>query len=413
MFGPGALRELPAIVRTIGARRALLVTTAGRAASPAGEQVVTMLGRSLESTFDEVTSHVPVPLVQQAILQARRDGVDLVVSLGGGSCADLGKAVCFFLEQEAGMPGTSHLDRPVVPHVSIPTTYSGAELTPFFGMTDPATRQKQGAGGPTSAPVVAVYDPDLTLSTPPRVSAETGMNALAHCVEASYAPDRSPEAEAVGLAGARRIRDALPAVVARPADLDARAAMLQGAVLAGRSLLNASMGVHHGLAQLVGGRTGIAHGLANAILLTHVVRFNAEAVPDEVARTRGRAGRGRRRRRDRRPPGRDRPAGPALGGRGGGGRPRRRGPPVAVEPQRGGEPSPGVRGRCPGHPPGRLVRRIAVAGLLAAALLGSCGDDGDDGDSPTPSPARRRARRWRHRAAGRRARRGGPRRRPR
>ena len=203
VFGPGALRELPAIVRTIGARRALLVTTAGRAASPAGEQVVAMLGRSLESTFDEVTSHVPVPLVQQAVLQARRDGVDLVVSLGGGSCADLGKAVCFFLEQEAGMPGVSHLDRPVVPHVSIPTTYSGAELTPFFGMTDPATRQKQGAGGPTSAPVVAIYDPELTLSTPPQVSAETGMNALAHCVEASYAPDRSPEAEAVGLAGAR------------------------------------------------------------------------------------------------------------------------------------------------------------------------------------------------------------------
>jgi len=182
------------------------------------------------------------------------------------------------------MPGASHLDRPVVPHVSIPTTYSGAELTPFFGMTDPATRQKQGAGGPTSAPVVAVYDPELTLSTPPHVSAETGMNALAHCVEASYASDRSPEAEAVALAGARRIRDALPTVVARPADIDGRAAMLQGAVLAGRSLLNASMGVHHGLAQLVGGRTGIAHGLANAILLAHVVRFNAEAVPDEVAR---------------------------------------------------------------------------------------------------------------------------------
>ena len=66
------------------------------------------------------------------------------------------------------MPGASHLDRPVVPHVSIPTTYSGAELTPFFGMTDPATRKKQGAGGPTSAPVVAIYDPELTLSTPPR-----------------------------------------------------------------------------------------------------------------------------------------------------------------------------------------------------------------------------------------------------
>jgi alcohol dehydrogenase class IV len=191
VFGSGSLAQLPDLVRTIGARRALLVTTAGRLASPEGDRVVAALGRSLASTFSEVASHVPVPLVQQAVLQARRDAIDLVVSFGGGSCADLGKAVCFFLEQEAGMPGSSHVDRPLVPHLSIPTTYSGAELTPFFGMTDPSTRQKQGAGGPTSAPIIAVYDPDLTLSTPARVSAETGMNALAHCVEAAWSPTRA------------------------------------------------------------------------------------------------------------------------------------------------------------------------------------------------------------------------------
>jgi len=284
VFGPGSLARLPDLVRTIGARRALLVTTAGRLASPEGEQVVAALGRSLASTFSEVASHVPVPLVQQAVLQARRDAIDLVVSFGGGSCADLGKAVCFFLEQEAGMPGSSHVDRPLVPHLSIPTTYSGAELTPFFGMTDPSTRQKQGAGGPTSAPLVAIYDPDLTLSTPARVSAETGMNALAHCVEAAWSPFRTPEAEAIALAGATAIHRALPRVVADPSDVEARVLMLEGACLAGRSLLNAGMGVHHGLAQLVGGRTGIPHGLANAVLLAHCVRFNADAVPAEVAR---------------------------------------------------------------------------------------------------------------------------------
>lgn len=284
VFGSGSLDELPELVRTVGARRSLLVTTAGRLSSPDGERVVASLGRALISTFSEVESHVPVPLVHQAVLQARRDAIDLVVSFGGGSCADLAKAVCFFLEQEAGMPGSSHVDRPLVPHVSIPTTYSGAELTPFFGMTDPSTRQKQGAGGPTSAPVVAIYDPDLTLSTPPRISAETGMNALAHCVEAAWSPFRTPEAEAIALAGATAIHDALPRVVAEPADLEARTAMLSGACLAGRSLLNAGMGVHHGLAQLVGGRTGIPHGLANAVLLAHCVRFNAEAVPAEVAR---------------------------------------------------------------------------------------------------------------------------------
>jgi maleylacetate reductase len=284
VFGAGAVERLPELVRAIGARKALLVTTEGRLASDDGAQVVARLGRSLASTFSEVESHVPVPLVQQAVHQARRDAIDLVVSFGGGSCADLGKAVCYFLEQEAGMPGSSHLDRPLVPHLSIPTTYSGAELTPFFGMTDPATRQKQGAGGPTSAPVVAVYDPLLTLSTPGRVSAETGINALAHCVEAAWSPHRTPEAGAIALAGAAAIHDALPAVVADPTDLEARTQMLEGACLAGRCLMNAGMGVHHGLSQLVGGRTGIPHGLANSILLAHCVRFNAEAVPDEVAR---------------------------------------------------------------------------------------------------------------------------------
>ena len=284
VFGAGSLERLPELVRATGARKVLLVTTEGRLASPEGQRVVAGLGRSLASTFAEVESHVPVPLVHQALLQARRDGIDLVVSFGGGSCADLGKAVCFFLEQEAGMPGATHLDRPLVPHVSIPTTYSGAELTPFFGMTDPATRQKQGAGGPTSAPVVALYDPELTLSTPAGVSAETGMNALAHCVEAAWSPIRTPEAEAIALAGARAIHAALPSVVDDPADLEARGAMLEGACLAGRALMNAGMGVHHGLAQLVGGRTGISHGMANAILLAHSVRFNADAVPAEVAR---------------------------------------------------------------------------------------------------------------------------------
>jgi len=283
VFGAGALARLPELVRTAGARKALLVTTAGRLASADGARLVAKLGRALASTFSEVESHVPTPLVQQALLQARRDGIDLVVSFGGGSTADLGKAVCFFLEQEAGMPGSSHLDRPLVPHLSVPTTYSGAELTPFFGMTDPATRRKQGAGGPTSAPLIAIYDPELTFSTPSRTSAETGMNALAHCVEAVWSPHRTPEAEAIALAGIARIHRALPAVIEDPGDLDARSSMLEGAFLGGRCLLNAGMGVHHGLSQLVGGRVGIPHGLANALLLSHSVRFNAPAVPEAVA----------------------------------------------------------------------------------------------------------------------------------
>lgn len=284
VFGRGCVAELPGLLRSLGLRRVLLITTAGRHESPEGERIITALGRALTSTFAEVASHVPVPVAQQAVQQARRDGVDSVVSFGGGSCADLGKAVCFFTEQEQGTPGASFADRPALPHVAIPTTYSGAELTPFFGMTDPATRQKSGAGGPTIAPMVAIYDPELSLSTPTRVSAETGMNALAHCVEVVWSPSRTPEAEAIALAGAATVVDALPRVVEHPTDLEARTDMLAGAALAGRCLQNASMGVHHGLAQLVGGRTGIAHGLANAVILPHAMRFNAAAVPGALDR---------------------------------------------------------------------------------------------------------------------------------
>jgi alcohol dehydrogenase class IV len=278
VFGDGALDRVAEVVKEIGCRRLLLVTTAGRLDSDDGQRLQDRLGRVLTSTFAEVRSHVPTSIVQAAVNQARAEGVDGVVSFGGGSCADLGKAVGFFLEQEAGTPGVSYFDRPALPHVSIPTTYSGAELTPFFGMTDEATRQKSGAGGPTTAPAAAIYDPALTLSTPPRVSAETGMNALAHGVEAAYSPYRTPEAEAIALAAIARISSSLAAVVERPDDLAARTRMLEGAVLGGRCLQNASMGVHHGLAQLVGGRTGIPHGLANAVLLAHAVRFNADAV---------------------------------------------------------------------------------------------------------------------------------------
>ena len=284
VFGVGALDRLSDLLKSVGVRRALLVTTAGRAESDEASRVTRALGRALGSTFAEVTSHVPTPTVQAAVMQARRDGVDGIVSFGGGSAADTGKAVCFFTEQEQGQPGNSFADRPVLPHISITTTYSGAELTPFFGMTDPATRQKNGAGGPTIAPVAAFYDPSLTLSTPARVSAETGMNALAHCVEVVWSPSRTPEAEAVALAGAARIVDALPRVVDDPDDLGARTDMLQGAILAGRCLQNASMGVHHGLAQLMGGRTGIPHGLSNAIILPAAMAYNEVAVPEALGR---------------------------------------------------------------------------------------------------------------------------------
>jgi maleylacetate reductase len=274
-FGPGSLDSVADVVKELGMRRVMLVTTAGRLGSDDGERLVRRLGRSLATRFDGVRPHVPTTAVQTAVRQALTEGVDGLVSFGGGSCADLGKAVCFFVEQQQGTPGASYGDRPALPHVAIPTTYSGAELTPYFGMTDQASHRKTGAGGPTIAPRAAVYDPVVTFDTPVRVSAETGMNCLAHGIEAAWSPSRTPEAEALALACITGVAAHLPAVVDDPVDPEARSGMLEAAVLGGRCLQNAGMGVHHGLAQLVGGRTGMAHGLANAILLTHSVAFNA------------------------------------------------------------------------------------------------------------------------------------------
>ncbi len=284
VFGVDSIDRTSEILKTIGLRRVLVVTTQGRMMSDAGIRLHRVIGRAAAAIFDDVESHVPTHTVQEAVELASSERVDGLVSFGGGSCADTGKAIAFFAEQAEGVPGTSHVDRPVLPHVSIPTTYSGAELTPFFGMTDPSTKQKTGAGGPTCAPVVAVYDPKATLDLPPEISAETAMNALAHGVEAAYSPRCTPEAEAIALEAIRRIAAAIPRVVDDPDDLEARTDMFAAAALAGRCLQNSSMGIHHGLAQMVGGRSGIPHGRANAVLLSKVVAFNELAAPEAVRR---------------------------------------------------------------------------------------------------------------------------------
>lgn len=288
-FGAGTLDRAGEVCAELRMRRVLLVTTEGRRASDGGRRLVEVLGAAVEvvSVFDGVRSHVPAAAVSAAVKQRETVGADGVVSFGGGSCADLGKAVCSFVETlgdqaDDGRPLT-YADRPALPHVAVPTTYSGAELTPFFGMTD-ADGRKRGSGGPTLAPRAAIYDPVITLDTPARVSAETGMNALAHGVECAYSPTRTPEAEAIALACIARVSAALPAVVDAPGDIDARTAMLEGAVLGGRCLQNASMGVHHGLSQLLGGRTGLPHGLVNALVLPHAMAFNAEAIGDVARR---------------------------------------------------------------------------------------------------------------------------------
>jgi alcohol dehydrogenase len=157
-FGAGVVAELPVVLRELGLRRVLLVTSAGRAESEDGERVRATLGRALAETFAGVDPHLPADAVREAFAAAQGAGVDGVVTMGGGSVVDCGKAVAFFVEQQAGTPGQSVLDRPAVVHVAVPTTYTPAVLTGAFTVTDPHTRTKAMTGTLTSAPALFRFE---------------------------------------------------------------------------------------------------------------------------------------------------------------------------------------------------------------------------------------------------------------
>jgi maleylacetate reductase len=197
-----------------------------------------------------------------------------VVAVGGGSAIDLGKAV----SARAG-----------VPLVSVPTTYAGAEWTPYYGIRDPERHAVGGGGG--ALLYAAVYEPELTLELPREVTVGTAMNALAHCAEALYATGHNAEADEHALTGAGLIGEWLPRVVEVPRDLEARTELLRGACHAGQALGGSMLALAHAMAQAVGGRYGLPHGTLNGICLPPALRFNAQLVPDAVSSFRAAVGR--------------------------------------------------------------------------------------------------------------------------
>jgi maleylacetate reductase len=164
----------------------------------------------------------------------------------------------------------------------VPTTYSGAEWTTFYGIRSPDRIMRGGGAG--ARPVAIVYDVDLTLELPRDATAGTALNALAHCAEALYTKGRSAEGDEQALAGAPLIAGALPAVLSDPHDRDAREALLRGAMHAGHALGLAGLALAHAMAQALGGTYGVAHGAMNALCLPPALAFNRALVPDEVER---------------------------------------------------------------------------------------------------------------------------------
>jgi maleylacetate reductase len=213
-------------------------------------------------------SEVPTDRIHDVVAEVR--DADGLLAVGGGSAIDLAKAV----SAESGLP-----------LVSVPTTYSGAEWTTFFGVRDPDRRMKGGGSGAKLGAIL--YDARLTLELPRDQSGGTALNALAHCAEALYVEGRNADGDQQALAGARLIGASLPKVLADGQDLRARTAMLEGAARAGAALASAGLGLGHAMAQALGGRYGIAHGAANALCLPPALRFNQAVAADEIARFAG------------------------------------------------------------------------------------------------------------------------------
>lgn len=295
IFGPGSLARLSKEVTGFGWQRLMLCATGSLRRDGTITAIETALGERLVAVYEGVQPHVPDFQVAEALALAEACQADALIGLGGGSPVGMAKAVSMALqEKRSGKAARVSLpiEQPLVPVVAIPTTYAGSEMTPVYGVThhaDGMTR-KITVSDARIVPKLVIYDPLLTLHLPRELTASTGINALAHCIEALYSITRNPLATAVALRGVRAITSALPRCYARGDDVEARDEMLLGAFMAGTALAHVTMALHHGLCHVLGGTAGVPHGIANSIILPHALRFNLDAVAPELAEAAGAMG---------------------------------------------------------------------------------------------------------------------------
>jgi maleylacetate reductase len=264
VFGPGVLAELPAEVAALGLTRVLVLCSPEQ--EDTGRMVAAALGERAAGVLAEARMHVPVEVAARARDLARELGADGCVAVGGGSAVGLGKAIAL----EHGLPV-----------VAVPTTYAGSEMTPVWGLTEAG--EKRTGRDLRVLPVSVVYDPELTLSLPAQLSATSGVNAVAHAVEALYAPDATPIVSLMAEEGVRALAAALPAVVADGGDLDARGEAQYGAWLCGAVLAATTMSLHHKLCHTLGGTLDLPHAPTHTVVLPHALAFNQPAAPAAVA----------------------------------------------------------------------------------------------------------------------------------
>ncbi len=288
MFGAGALSKLGEAIERFGWRKLVLCTSGSARRSGHVAAVAAVLGDRLMAVYDRTAPHVPEDQVAESLALAEGHAADVLIALGGGSPIGLAKATAQALEQRrSGVPARAAYptDQPHVPVVAIPTTYAGSEMTAIYGVTRliDGVARKTTVTDPKVAAKLVIYDPLLTLDLPDELTASTGINALAHCVEALYSITRNPLSTAAALGGARAIARALPRCYADGKNVEARSEMLLGAHLAGASLAGVAMALHHGICHVLGGTAGVPHGVANSIMLPYAMRFNLDATAAELA----------------------------------------------------------------------------------------------------------------------------------
>ena len=288
VFGPDAIERVGEIARELGGKRALLVTDAGIvAAGHAGRAVGFISAAGLEVEVDDVVRENPTTLdVSRCVEFARRAQIDLIIGLGGGSSMDTAKACNFILTNGGEMKdywGVGKATKPMLPLIAIPTTAgTGSECQSAALIADETTHQKMACLDPKAAARVAILDPLLTVSQPARVTAFTGVDALAHALETAVTRKRTALSAAFALEAFELCFESLLTVLDSPADLDARARMQLGASFAGLAIENSMLGAAHSAANPLTAGHGVVHGQAVGLMLPGVMRLNA-ALPETAA----------------------------------------------------------------------------------------------------------------------------------
>ncbi|MCL4810589.1 MAG: iron-containing alcohol dehydrogenase, partial [Thermoanaerobaculia bacterium] len=270
-------------VRALGCARAVVVTDEGLAkGTDVPARIEKALGDSCAGVFSDVVPDSGVHIVDAGAAFARERGADCIVSVGGGSAIDTAKGIAIVLREGGSLrdyEGFQVLKRRATPHVAIPTTAgTGSEVTYVAVIKDHEAHQKLLFGDYNIIPNTALLDPELTVGLPPHLTAATGMDAMSHAVEAIHSQQNEPIADGLALHAIRLIAEFLPRAVANGKDLVARGQMLIASNMAGAAFSNAQVGLVHAMAHTVGARYGVHHGLANSIVMPHVVRFNAAEV---------------------------------------------------------------------------------------------------------------------------------------